>query len=79
MPIIQVLKTCVILIIFFISFYGLYLMFVAEQATGQNHEAYFQWALGAGLVFMAIGAALTAFDKEDSVMVQFEDDAQKRK
>ncbi len=74
MPVLQVLKVAVAVVFSALGFVGLYLMFNAETLTANNPHEYFRWALGAGLVFVAIGAALTALDKEDNVVTKSEAD-----
>jgi hypothetical protein len=76
MSTIKVLKFAIAVIFSIIGLVGVYLMFQAELQTGQNHGYYFKWALGAGLVFLAIGAALTAFDKNDKVVTDYTDASQ---
>jgi hypothetical protein len=73
MKIIPVLKLCVAAVFSLIGLIGLYIMFTAETKTLHDFEYYFRWAMGAGMVFIAVGAALTAFDREDAVVTEFDE------
>ncbi len=77
MPIIKVLKILVAAIFSIIGLIGLYQMFHAEVNTAHQFHFYFKWALGAGIVFIAVGAALTALDKDDDVVTEYVDEKAK--
>lgn len=78
MPIIQLLRVSVATIISLVGLIGVYRMFVAEQATATQFDAYFPWALGAGLVFVATGAAFALVDRNDETVVQYDDETSKQ-
>ncbi len=73
MPILRVLQVTIAAIVSVVGLFGLYLMFVAEMDTAQNFHEYFKWALGAGLVFLAVGAALIIFDRNDDISTDYEE------
>lgn len=78
MPIIQVLKVSVAALFSLLGLVGLFLMFSAEQGTAQHFSEYFRWAIGAGLVFLAMGLCYAALDKEDVVLTQVDSDKAKK-
>jgi hypothetical protein len=69
----NIMRTLLALVFAAGGLYGLYLMFTSEINTGQNFHNYFPWALGAGIVFLAVGAALTAFDGEEDLITDYTD------
>jgi hypothetical protein len=79
MPIIQVLRLSIALLFAFVlGAIGLVIMFKSELNTAEHFRSYFQWAFGAGLVFLGVGAALTAFDKDDNVVTPFDEQQAKK-
>jgi len=73
MKMIPVLQLCFAALFSIIGLVGLYIMFTAETKTLHDFDYYFRWAMGAGMVFIAVGAALTVFDREDAIVTEFED------
>jgi Na+/H+-dicarboxylate symporter len=74
MPIIRAIKVATALIFFVLGVAAMGQMLQAELSTGEDFTYYFKWAAAAGLVFLSVGAALTAYERDDSVMTQFEED-----
>lgn len=78
MPVIQALKVSLAVAFSVLGFVGLSIMVNAELETASQFEQYFRWAIGGGLVFLAIGASLVAYERDDTVLTQFGDEKSKR-
>ncbi len=77
MPINQLIRLSGAALISLFALIALYQMFTAESRTATEFTDYFQWALYAGLIFLAVGAALTLFDKDDDVLTDYKDETRK--
>lgn len=78
MPIIEVIKVALATVVSLIGLVGLYIMFTAEVSTASQFDLYFKWALGAGIVFLAVGAAFAIFDREEVVATKFNSEKSER-
>lgn len=77
MQMFQVIRVALAALFSLVGLIGLVMMYSAEINTGQNFENYAIWAVGAGLVFMAIGAAFAVYDRQEDVITTYEDFAEK--
>jgi len=55
-----------------IALISLLMMFTAETKTGKDFSHYAQWALAGGLLFLTVGAAMTAFEHNDVIKTPFD-------
>ncbi len=74
MSIVEAIKTLLAIAFAVIGVIGVGTMFTAESHTGQDFEYYFKWALGAGVVFLAMAAVWTTLDREDTIVTAFDSD-----
>ncbi len=77
MPTSQAIKVSAAFVFFILGLIALGQMVQAELSTGEQFTNYFKWASAAGWLFLSVGAALTAFDRDDSVVTNFEEEAKK--
>jgi hypothetical protein len=74
----EMLKLSVALAFMVIGLVGLGIMFTSETSTTVgNFDEYANWALGAGLVFISVGGALTAFDRDENIVTEFDEEKTK--